>query len=138
MFDLVGSDRIAEWKKFRDDLETSQTPLQDVAVFWSKAPFVNDFLDCDDTSKWPDPWHLIIDNRYDDLAISLGIAYTLKLTTRFMKENIEIHMSILEEKDKRFPVVIGDSILNWNYREVVDKKLISLTNSTLLFTVPTL
>ena len=137
MFDLIGNDRIAEWKNFRNGIETSSTPLQDVVLFWSKAPFVNSYLDCADPLKWPDPWRLVIDNRYDDLAISLGIAYTLKLTTRFMNEQIEIHMSILE-KEKKFPVVIRDCILNWNYREVIDKKSIFLTDSTLLFIVPTL
>lgn len=135
MFDLSGNDRIAEWKQFRNNLDNSLNPFQDVIDLWSKAPFVNDFLNPLDASSWPDPWHLILDNRYDDLAISLGIAYTLKLTTRFMDEVIEIHMSIINEKEKRFPVLVGNSILNWNYKEIEDKNRVDFKNSTLLFRI---
>jgi hypothetical protein len=139
VFDLTGNERIVEWKKFRNQLETSEAPLSEVAVYWSRAPFVNDFLDPNDPSKWPDPWHLVLDNRYDDLAISLGIAYTLKLTTRFMIENIEIHMSILDDKKgKKYPVTIGDYALNWSYREVVEKNVIPKNNTILIFTIPTI
>lgn len=98
VFDLFGNDRLSEWKNFRNSLETSQTPFEDVIAFWSKAPFVNPYLDSNDYKSWPDPWHLIIDGRFDDLAIALGIAYTLKLTERFMDDDFEIHMSIISEK----------------------------------------
>ena len=45
MFDLQGTERLAEWKRFRDELETSPDPLKDVARFWGRAPFVSQFLD---------------------------------------------------------------------------------------------
>lgn len=133
VFDLSGNERIAEWKKFRNSLETSVTPLEDVIDFWSKAPFVNHFLNPLDSSSWPDPWQLILDNRYDDLAISLGIAYTLKLTTRFIDEPIEIHMSMSGEKEKKFPITIKNSVLNWDYKEVSERNLIDFENTILLF-----
>jgi len=80
VFDQYGTDRIAAWKQFRDTLETSEHPLEDVAEFWSHAPFVSAYLDPNLPQQWPDPWQLILDLRLDDLAITLGMLYTVKLT----------------------------------------------------------
>ena len=44
MFDLYDNDRLIKWKQFRDSIETSQTPLEDVAHLWSRAPFVSSYL----------------------------------------------------------------------------------------------
>ncbi len=118
MFNLYRDDRIKIWRDFRDALETSNTPLQDVAEFWSLAPFVNPYLNTQDPSEWPDPWHLILEGKYDDLAITLGMLYTLKLTQRFMDTYCEIHMSMLpNEKDPKFFLIVDQSdVLNFEYK----------------------
>ena len=121
MFDLYGNERLAEWKKFRDYLEISSNPLQDTAKFWSKAPLVNCFLDHKNSQSWPDPWHLVLDNRYDDLAIVLGMLYTIKLTQRFMDSVCEIHMSIPKNDLEFILVVDNKTFLNLVYGESVDK-----------------
>ncbi len=121
MFDAYGVDRLAEWKRFRDRLETSPNPLGDLAEFWSRAPFVNSYLDENNPTKWPDPWHLVLDQRLDDLAIALGMLYTLKLTQRFMDSDCEIHMSMLPDKTNcHFLLVDNKYVLNYRYKEVVD------------------
>lgn len=122
MFDLHGNDRLTAWRQFRDSLESSNTPFDDVAEFWSHAPFVSAYLDPNNPSEWPDPWHLVLDLRLDDLAISLGMLYTLKLTSRFMSSDYEIHTSMLpEEKDlKYFLVVDKKYALNLEYRTAVN------------------
>ncbi len=121
MFDEHGVHRLTEWKRFRDRLETSQNPLEDLADFWSRAPFVNSYLDENNPSKWPDPWHLVLDERLDDLAIALGMLYTLKLTQRFMRSDCEIHTSMLPDKTTcHFLLVDNKYVLNYRYREVVD------------------
>jgi len=121
VFDLHGVDRIAEWKLFRETLENCKDPLADVVKLWSKAPFVSPYLDPDNPKTWPDPWHLILDLKLDDLAISLGMYYTLKLTRRFMTTPIEIHMTMLPETDEtKFPVIVDHQwALNWQYNFVV-------------------
>lgn len=121
MFDSHGTLRLARWREFRDNLETSQTPFQDVAELWARAPLVNPYLDPDRSDLWPDAWHLILDDRYDDLAICLGMLYTLKLTQRFMDADFEIHMSMLQtDREARyFLVVNSEHVLNWEYRSVV-------------------
>jgi len=135
VFDLHGIDRIAEWKKFREDLENSETPFNDVVHFWNRAPFVNSYLDPHNPESWPDPWRLLLDLKLDDLAKSLGMLYTLKLTRRFMATPIEIHMSMLpEEKTARFPVVIdGTTVLNWPYNSVSDISCLTDYQTTLIY-----
>lgn len=124
MFDLFGNERLIEWKNFRTKLEHSQTPFEDVLEFWSRAPFVNPYLDPSDAKSWPDPWHLILDGKFDDLAISLGIVYTLKLTQRFMVEDFEIHMSIpFKEKDPRYYLRIKHAVFDIQRRSIMYSEL---------------
>ncbi len=122
MFDLHGNDRLTAWRQFRDNLEISNTPFDDVAEFWSHAPFVGLYLNPNDPSKWPDPWHLVLDLHLDDLAICLGMLYTLQLTRRFMDTDYEIHTSMSSEEKlpKYFLLVDKKYALNLEYRNVVD------------------
>ena len=109
MFDLYGNERLTAWKRFRDRLEDSQTPFDDSVSLWCRAPFVNPYLDPYKPEDWPDPWHLILDDRLDNLAISLGMLYTLKLTQRFIDTKCEIHMSMFpSEKEPSYIVVVDD------------------------------
>lgn len=135
VFDLRSDERLVEWKKFRNRLENSEIPFQEVVDLWSTAPFVSKYLDPNDSKKWPDPWHLILDGKFDDLAICLGMLYTLQLTQRFMRCKYEIHMSINPQiKDNRFYLSIDQSfILNYTYKQVIAYDNVLLDNTTLLF-----
>jgi hypothetical protein len=93
-FDCHGIERLAEWKKFRDYLEVCEQPYHTLIEYWIKAPTVSEYLDPHDIASWPDPWKLILDLKLDNLAIVLGMLYTLKLTKRFMDSKFEIHMTI--------------------------------------------
>lgn len=127
MFDLHGADRLTEWKRFRDSIEVDVQPLNKVADLWSKAPFVNQYLDPKNPSEWPDPWHLVLDLKLDDLAICLGMLYTLKLTQRFMDTNCEIHTSMLpKDFNKKFFLVVDNQfVLNYTPRKVDSKDVLS-------------
>lgn len=118
VFDLHGTEKLTEWKKFRDGLEISETPFHDLANLWAQAPFVNRYLQPNDPSSWPDPWKLIIDGKFDDLAIVLGMLYTLKLTDRFKDCLCEIY-GIIKNNEQRYVLMIdNNSILNFEYRSV--------------------
>lgn len=121
MFNLYGNERLIEWKKFRDSLEESEDPYMDLAVLWSKAPFVSHYLDPNNPSTWPDPWKLIADGMFDDLAISLGMLYTIKLTERFKYADCKIFMTT-DLSNKTFLSIDNTSILNWEYRAVCCQK----------------
>ena len=122
VFDEYGTKRLAAWRQFRDSLETSDTPLEDVAQLWTHAPFVNSYLDPKIPTDWPDPWHLMLDLRLDDLALVLGMLYTIKLTQRFIDTDCEIHMSMSSEKKEPLYMLVVDSkhVLNLVYGTVVD------------------
>jgi hypothetical protein len=134
VFNLYGTERLTEWKKFRDSLEDSRDPFQDVLDLWTKAPFVSSFLNPKDLSTWPDPWHLVLDNRLDNLAIILGILYTLKLTRRFMDSEYEIHMSIVDDKDPLYFLVIENRVLNYVYGSVTGLDSIKTQKSEIVWT----
>jgi hypothetical protein len=81
MWNMSESDRLAQWRQFRSDLNTvdAQRALTRISSLWSYAPFVPQHLDPEQPSSWPDPWHLLWHNTYDNLAIALGMAYTWQL-----------------------------------------------------------
>lgn len=135
MFNLYGNDRLAEWKRFRDSIETSNDPLKEVASLWGSAPFVNHYLDPNDPTKWPDPWHLVIDSRLDDLALALGMLYTIKLTRRFMETKCEIHTSIRpgDREPKYILLVDNQYVLNLDWSSVVDFEKLADYKTSLLY-----
>jgi len=134
VFNEHGTDRLAAWKEFREGLETSEHPLEDVANLWSQAPFVSPYLDPNNPEEWPDPWHLILDLRLDDLAIALGMLYTIKLTRRFMDVECEIHTSLLpNNKDPSYMLVVDKKhVLNFEYKSVVNVKDIGNIKTSLV------
>lgn len=136
VFNVYGTERIAAWKEFRKSLETSEHPLEDVAELWSQAPFVSPYLDPQNPTEWPDPWHLILDLRLDDLAIALGMLYTIKLTDRFIDTECEIHTSTLPNKDEPSYILVVDKkyVLNLEYKAVVSVEELKNIESRLIWT----
>ena len=133
MFNLYGIDRLTEWRNFRDQLETSTTPFNDVAELWANAPFVSPYLDPKSPKTWPDPWHLVIDNRLDDLAITLGMLYTLSLTERFKDTPFEVR-ELKEESDSHYILVVDNrNILNLEYRRVATIDSVNLRRTNILW-----
>jgi hypothetical protein len=130
VFDTFGNERLTKWKEFRTELETSEQPFHQVADLWAKAPFVNPFLNPQNPVEWPDPWHLILDGRYDQLAIVLGMLYTIKLSQRFIDTPCEIHTSITDKKEQMFFLVIDKThVLNYEYGTVTEyNKINNQTN----------
>jgi len=120
MFNLYGNERLIEWKQFRDSLESCDDPLTRVAELWATAPFVNPYIDPNNPNEWPDPWHLVLDSKLDELAISLGMLYTIKLTQRFMDSNCEIHKSMLPNNlEPSFYLVVDQQhVMNYEPRIV--------------------
>ena len=139
MFDAHGIDRLTKWKEFRNTLEVLDDPLQAVVDFWNKAPFVSPNLNPQTPKTWPDPWHLVLDEKLDNLAICLGMLYTLKLTQRFMDSVCEIHMSMLsKDSEHRYFLVIDDKVLNYEYGEIQSVDCLSEIKTSILLSVKTL
>lgn len=122
--DINCRDRILKWREWRSSLAdmTLDECLKEVATAWAKAPIVNHYLTPDNTDEWPDPWNLINDNIYCDLAITLGMFYSLILSDNpHLSDDISIQ--IYESKDgwiNLCQVNGGLYLLNWESRSVVN------------------
>ena len=140
VFDEHGTQRLAAWRQFRQSLETSETALQDVAKLWTHAPFVSRYLDPQLPTEWPDPWHLMLDLRLDDLALVLGMLYTIKLTQRFSHTVCEIHMSMHPEKNSTQYLLLVDHshVLNLDHGAVVEKQRLESLDTKTIYSVSSL
>lgn len=136
-WNLRVSDRLTQWKDFRHKL--SDLPL-DNAVYelnhlWSTAPFVTYYLSPDAPDSWPDPWTLLAENYYCDLAKALGILYTIYFTSH-KSDTIELCV-YYNYKDKMRSNVVsvaqGKYILNYWPYEIVNTKQIESEPLQLLY-----
>ena len=135
VFDLYDNDRLIKWRQFRDNIETSLTPLEDVAHLWSRAPFVNTYLNPHTPDEWPDPWHLVLNSKLDELAIVLGMLYTLKLTQRFMASRFEIHMATREaSRYSKYFLAVDNHVLNLEYGCVLPATQLESIQSSIIWT----
>jgi hypothetical protein len=123
MFQLRPEDRLRSWREFRSsiDLLPVEEALLQTAELWSTAPFIPYNLDADHPETWPDPWTLILENSYCDVAKCLGIVYTMSLTAH--KLAVEFRQY---EDSKRYQYNLawfeqGKYILNMTDREVLNK-----------------
>lgn len=82
MFQQKPEDRLRSWREFRTTIESLsiEQALAQTAEFWAGAPFVPYNLDPALPQTWPDPWTLVYENVYCDVAKCLGIVYTISLT----------------------------------------------------------
>ena len=136
-WNLRVNERLMQWKDFRHTL--SNMPL-DKAIYelnqmWSTAPFVTYYLDSSDTTNWPDPWTLLAENYYCDVAKALGIIYTIYFTSHKLTE-LEFR-TYYDFKDKtRYHVAWidgGKYILNYYPFEIVNTQQIEETKLDLLY-----
>lgn len=118
MFNESGFEKIVAWKGLRDKIEFSANPLKECAEVWGMAPLVNRVLDPRRPDTWPDPWTLLIENKFDNLAIAVGMMNTLKLTNRFKDEEYQIYVCY-DRKELEYYLQVGNhSVLNLEYKEV--------------------
>ena len=117
MFNLGYEERLSKWRKFREQLESSSKPLNDVVQFYSLAPTVSIHTDPYNEESWPGPWELLHENQYCSFCKILGMCYTLQLTESF--------------NGKTFEIIIGRDIKNNTklYLLSVNKEVIGLDDN---------
>ena len=127
MWKLDTAGRIAQWRDFRkslDELPFDQA-LDAVAKFWQTAPFCPYNLDPEKPDSWPDPWTLIYENVYCDIAKCLGIVYTLLLSEH--RTMLDVEVRVYQDPKTRYSYNLawinqGKYILNMTDGEVVNNK----------------
>jgi hypothetical protein len=126
MFQLKAEDRLKSWRDFRTTLESLpiEQALARTAEFWAGAPFVPYNLDPANPQNWPDPWTLVYENSYCDVAKCLGIVYTISLTKH---KDVGIEFRIYQDPKTRYEYNLawfaqGKYILNMVDGEVLNNK----------------
>lgn len=132
MFQQKPEDRLRSWREFRTslDLLPLDQALAQTAEYWARAPFTPYNLDPDLPTQWPDPWTLIMENSYCDVAKCLGIVYTITLTAH--RTELDIEFRQYEDPTNRHVYNLawinqGKYILNMIDGEVVNNKQIDKT-----------
>jgi hypothetical protein len=116
-WNLRVNDRLAQWKDFRRDLDnlSFDDAVKQVNQFWSTAPWVNYNLSPDNPKEWPDPWALLAENYWCDVAKALGIVYTIYFTShKNLAPEIRVYYDY-DTKDRYTVVWLADGkyILNF-------------------------
>jgi hypothetical protein len=113
-------DRLSAWAALREQAQSQdlETALMTINSWWFESPWKPYYLHWDDQPLWPDPWQLLSDNYYCDLARALGILYTISLLDRADMADAELVLT--EEGDNLVLVAKEKYILNWKPGSVVN------------------
>jgi hypothetical protein len=112
--------RLESWNQLRDqcvhiDIESA---LKNINAWWFVAPWHPYHLHWDDILQWPDPWQLLSDNYYCDVARGLGILYTITLLNR--ADLSDTTLVLTDSGDNLVLVDKSKYILNWDKDTVVN------------------
>ena len=119
MFKQSPDDRLSSWAQHRAQLDQCDDPYAVTWEFWKSAPFVpyNPDVDPFYPRNWPNPWEIIVENRYDDFTKALMIGYSLKWTKRFENTTIEICTVVDSAKNMSYNIVCVDNRWVINYED---------------------
>ena len=114
------ADRLEAWADLRataQTLELEQALLL-INQWWFNAPWKSYYLHWDDQPTWPDPWQLLSDNVFCEVAKALGILYTINMLDRADMADAEVVLT--DEGYNLVRVAKEKYILNWNPDSVVN------------------
>ena len=112
MWHITFEDRLRDWNSLRHNVVSLPDQERYLAInnWWWQAPIVNRAITWDQYPNWPDPWHLLRDNNFCDLAKALGIVYTIMMVDADTQNRV-----CITRCDQGNLVLIdqGKYILNW-------------------------
>ena len=118
-------DRLKSWSELRSQCEELplEQALDHIASWWGPAPRMNNVIHWNDQSNWPDPWDLLADNSYDELALALGMSYTVSMIDKF-DCSVEIAQATDDQGQELNLVLVDDRkyILNYDPWSAVSKE----------------
>lgn len=130
MFKLSASERLSRWREFRKSLDNLplDAALDATVELWHGCPFSPYYLDWDKPENWPNPWTLLEENYYCDVAKALGMLYTIKFT----KHNPDVELRVYYDPETKYSYNLvwiegGKYVLNLISDEVVNKEQVKNT-----------
>ena len=126
------STRLVAWNSLREQLVNQSVPdaLNSINSWWFQVPWKPYYLHWDDQATWPDPWQLLSDNFYCDLARGLGILYTITLLDRADLASAKLVLTddgrnlVLVDKSKYILNWDGDIVVNTNQEVKIIQQLL--------------
>ena len=81
-FLLPRTERLADWKVFRDSLSafSEEDQLRLVASYWAQAPLLKVAYDPENPKSWPSPWEAVHDGNWCRDSTAIGMDFTLRLS----------------------------------------------------------
>ena len=120
--------KILEWRSYRRSIASNH--LQIVAQDWARCPLVPNYLEYDDCRDWPDPWTLVSEGNYCDVARALGMFYTLYYTSYPFRDTMKIEI-YKDRKNHEYLNLLrcedGLYTLNYSVGEVVNNLTVPST-----------
>ena len=120
MWSLPFDKRLNSWYTLRQRCQhlCVSESLQAINKWWFDCPWQPYYLHWEDMDSWPDPWQLLSDNVYCEVARGLGILYTITLLDRADLTSASL---ILTQNGHNLVLVDQTKyILNWNPDTVVN------------------
>ena len=120
MWPVDFSQRLESWNNLRNLCQTLplEQALESINSWWFAVPWQPYYLHWDDQANWPDPWQLLSDNYYCDLARALGILYTITLLDR--EDLGDATLVLTATGDNLVLVSKSKYILNWHQDTIVN------------------
>jgi hypothetical protein len=120
MWPRTFAERLASWSHLRLQAQAGSAAqaLTEINRWWFQCPWQPYHLHWDDRAEWPDPWQLLSDNMYCDIARGLGILYTITLV-----DHPDIQQARLVHDSRGNNLVLIEDekyILNWDLDSVVN------------------
>lgn len=113
--------RLDSWNRLRTQAHAADSPesaLKLINDWWFNAPWCAYHLHWDDIKDWPDPWQLLSDNIYCDVARGLGIMYTITLIDRL--DISDATLVLTDQGHNLVQVLESKYILNWDRDTVLN------------------
>jgi hypothetical protein len=134
MWNLDTQGRLSAWRNFRETISSLSLyeAVHETNSFWNTATISNPYYTQDIKKDWPNPWQLVADNHYDNLAKGLGICYTIALSR---SENCEFRCYNNRKRSANYNLAWIDNgkyVLNFDLSIRVNRELEELTESTLI------
>ena len=117
--------RLVAWYNLRESVRNSsvESALLAINQWWFAVPWQPYYLHWDDQPRWPDPWELLSDNVYCDLARGLGILYTISMLDR--ADIGDARLIFADTGHNLVQVAKGKYILNWEPDIVVNNNSVT-------------
>ena len=113
--------QLIAWASLREETkheENLDIVINSIHTWWQRAPTKLRYLHWTLPEEWPNPWDLVADDLYCELAKCLGISYTI-----LMLDRNDISDLCIQETDESSYIVSvnqGKYILNWDVTRVLN------------------